>query len=405
MKILFGIYSHNDFDHIAPIIWKTLKNNQEIIIINLNPIYNIQKDKKFIFLKKKFKFEYFNYNDIEMLPHNFYDKYAQGSKYFKYKFILKKYLFFPEILLFKFLKKKNIKLFIFDWGSIYCRNRFSFIKYAKNNQVPVIAVPHGMQIFKNPKENNKFSKKFLLKHKQSYNYADAYVFQSKYHERQEISFGLDSKISKVLGSARFDLEWINILKKIYNYKKLFHNNDIIFFLPHFAKNYKTNVKNIIYLLEVIKDKKFNIYIKPHTRYTKKEILDSKFYKIFSKKFQSYENIRLTYKPSFILSLQAKIILYSGSSVFFDGFLLNKKIINLSFIQGRKTFIDNSKKIQNLKCVMSLRNYLNKTSLSKIKGDNFKQNCKIINNLLYGTSFTKKKGYVLNEYYKLIKELI
>ena len=53
MKILFAVYSYNDFDHMIPVIWKCLLKKEKIIILNVNPIFNLNNDIKFLYIKKK----------------------------------------------------------------------------------------------------------------------------------------------------------------------------------------------------------------------------------------------------------------------------------------------------------------------------------------------------------------
>ena len=110
---------------------------------------------------------------------------------------------------------------MFDWGTKYCRNRSDILNYAENKKIPIVTVPHGMQIFKFAMTVDK-TKINQAEHMLAYNYPDKYIFQSSFHAKQEINFGLNPKITRILGSARFDLEWINELKKIFklkNYKQ------------------------------------------------------------------------------------------------------------------------------------------------------------------------------------------
>ena len=341
---------------------------------------------------------------IQKLPSFFYDKYFKGSDYFKYYFKLKKILYLPKKLIFSFLKKKKVKVIIFDWGTKYCRNRYDIVEYAQKQKIPTLVIPHGMQIFTNPGENNKFTKQFLIKHKSSYNYPNEYILQSQLHYKQEINFGINKKIIKILGSARFDTQWIRELKKIYKIKNVKRKEKIIvFFLPHIGKNYVFNLKNILTILNILKfQKNIKILIKPHTRYLKNDFEKSIFYNTFKEKnFEKY-NIELSYEDSFILSNKSDIIFFSGSSIFLDGFILNKNVINLSFIQNRDTIIDKSRLITNITSIKKFEKNL-KNILYKKKTNNPNKKCKIIEDLLYGNNKIKKEGKVLEKYYSIIKK--
>ena len=73
MKILFVTYSFNDFDHMAPLIWKVCKKKNSVIILNANPKFTIQNDEKFKYLNRKFKIKLYQLNKIQKLPFFFYD--------------------------------------------------------------------------------------------------------------------------------------------------------------------------------------------------------------------------------------------------------------------------------------------------------------------------------------------
>ena len=204
---------------------------------------------------------------------------------------------------------------MFDWGTKYCRNRFDILNYAENKKIPIVTVPHGMQIFKFALTVDK-TKINQAEHMLAYNYPDKYIFQSSFHAKQEINFGLNPKITRILGSARFDLEWINELKKIFKLKNYKQKKIIVMFLPHIAEGFEIKNNNILKTLKLLKKtNNTKIILKPHTRYTLNQYYKTDFYKKFYKLFKDRKKIFFSDKNSFQLSKNADLILFSGASIF------------------------------------------------------------------------------------------
>ncbi len=297
-KIIFFIRHFNDLDHISPIIWSLLKTKKiEAIIFFTDPFNEkfFKKNFRTIILKKygaklvgfsdsnyRFKFLLPYIGSLFRLDNNFLNINIISSKIGG--IIL--YLFFKKKFQDEFIKKKSFELINDNYSILVFDHmvndlRKEIIKYSKNKKCINIALPHGAVLYSYKKKwLNKFKKKSAL----SLKIFDKVIFPNGIDK----FYGIEKKILKEkflkLGSPRFTIPWINVLKNNFSKKMQKERKKInILFLVEKEFNFYQNRKHIIsdikkqtQILQFLKKQKnFSLKIKLNTR----SITQSQLYRL------------------------------------------------------------------------------------------------------------------------------
>ncbi len=384
-KFIFFIRSYNDIDHTTPLInylsdFYSLEVFSKVNLNRLKPNENIN-----YLNSKNIKVRYLFDNTT-----NYYDNILETIFQFIYKLnnllnpneFLQK--FFNVSL--KFIQKKidinlnnkknwhlnifnskNIRCIFFDWSDINSFPYVNIVKYAKERNILVIGIPHGIEVFTNENIVNKkttLKKKFL---NNNVSYKFDYIFvQNQIGKKTFIKQKFKSEKIQILGSTRYDKHWIEIINKnYYKYETLLKN--------YFKDNQKINVViflnklhynvNKQMLLKAINDlsniEHINLIIKPHTRGMRVN-----FFKI-EKKNKSRIKIVNNNIPSYALSKWCHLGIVWGSSIGIQLVFDNKELIYPKFLHTNETIYDEYLK----KCIVSSP----KEMVEKINSFNLKNN--------------------------------
>lgn len=370
MKFIFLYRRITDIDHIIPIIYSLILKNidpQKIIYTDYfidKTTINLQNDPRIKFIKKfKIKFRqslFIKFYNIQKISHNtsqFRKIFIKPIVFLIYKFI--SLYFFIKILLIILLSIGN-RVIITD----NINSNFHQVISRKLN-VNLVSVPHGITLHNGNFKNSRGNLRFILPDLRNFKNYTNVVFYNK------ISLDVDKHFIsniKILGSARYCKQWIEIQKKIYSkLSKLFKNNKktILFLLEKSDFVKKNNeliqiVKNdevykvINYIIE---SNNFNLIIKTHP--------SSKFN---LSQFDLNENILIvdndeSYK-TFQLTDYADIILGIKSGAICDSIILNKFFLLLDFCHPFK--LDASYFLQSIHMVKSFDNFKNIISKQKFE---------------------------------------
>ena len=234
-KILFFTHSNNDLDHFLPIVEKNDKHENRILFCpdgNTSKINNLHK--KFILKKQTQIFEFINLLDnfILKIIYNFFQKLKffkiNNQKNFFLSKVLSILIFYSDKILTKLIPKKTLKNNILsylsnneielvvtdiqnqnkkDFSNFYRKSLNIFLQAIEKLKLPLFMITHGANIvFHDKKEGVSY---------------DINTFQS---DRLAICNNFENFLYKnlakkkdyirILGDVRFDLSWINYLKKI-----------------------------------------------------------------------------------------------------------------------------------------------------------------------------------------------
>lgn len=286
-KFLFVLRTFNDIDHIAPLIWKCINNNNfPLIIFNSNYDYNSDLRIKFLIRTGNVKIISMpdhlhdsNYNHLGSNKKiNFFKKitnkiYNQFRKPRSIPGKMYRKLFFDCSKEYNLLKSNNITAAVFEWGNPMMKGEVfeKIFKASKGLGIPTFSIPHGLNIYTNSDLHQDYItnlKRGILPNFSSWNQYDHIIVQTKYHQEHLIRFGLLRSKLHVWGSLRFCSSWQIINSKIH--KKFTSKNDsvdkvkVVIMMPHWNYNIKKN-ETINLIKEIMKLKNIYLIVKDHTR--------------------------------------------------------------------------------------------------------------------------------------------
>ena len=219
-KFLFFIRAYNDFDHLAPLIWKCIKEGDNPVILITTKL-KIEDDYRFKLVTKE--------NSVDII----YDVDDIFEKHFKAKTLLEKisrrlYMLRrnPQSLIGKlyrrfffdlskemdFLRQENFHACIFEWSTPFARGD-KIEKYfvaSKAVGIKTFALPHGCNIFVNNDSHCGYREslsrgKFV--DQSETRLFDYYIFQNPLRRDGWVQWGFDPIKTQAWGSLRFYPEW------------------------------------------------------------------------------------------------------------------------------------------------------------------------------------------------------
>jgi len=248
--IFFFVHRFNDIDHFTPVVYRMAKDTREkIMVLCLNPSYDIENDFRLNFLKKSdnvsidylyniykpsILFRVFNFlprshsgriiEDLKILlkrlrqrKRPFYpDAYRLTCRVIRgfmnrfdvfNRFILKHYGY---KWVFETVEYFEPSVLVFDHAAttrLY--NVRAFWDVAKKRNIPTISLPHGIPLFIRHSKDYDRSKRDYIN-----NECDYIVFQHRWWRDECVEFGLDSSKTAILGIARHCQEWQEVLIRI-----------------------------------------------------------------------------------------------------------------------------------------------------------------------------------------------
>jgi hypothetical protein len=245
MKFVFFIRRYNDIDHITPIIYRMAKDGYKgLEVLCINPTFDIENDFRLFFLKDEYQVtvDYVYRTHYPTIFHRFLAYAICGSfdpnilefkaKYFIYpirliQFCFRRYLFnrilerlvnyrfFGEEWAISMLKSKEPSVLIFDWHRPKQYNVRQLICAAKKLDIPIISVPHGMNLFHNKLVTWKAIRKGNDDdYGRFWEYFDHNIVQFDEFKTRVVEAGVPENKVSIIGSTRFCSEWESVLKRI-----------------------------------------------------------------------------------------------------------------------------------------------------------------------------------------------
>lgn len=401
MHIFFFGRRESDFDHFAPLAFFLKKKTTSKItftdIFMDATMVQYENDERFKFLKKlNIKFLYSPISKI------FYknEQKKTNSIFFKVikKILSKVYLIYAKFFyLFKIfvlsIKGRGESLFITDHNSVKFGNIYWFLNFfAKANKIKVVSIPHGLILHKGYKDQNLDKYSFSVS---NYDY-DMVVASNDIQKKIDHKNNLIK--TKVLGSLRYSIEWVKILKVIYKKKIFNREKPSVLFIDEkkgqkHSKGYIEWINNSKQkeLLDYLKrDNDINLIIKNHpsmnfSQKVKKN--DKKFY-IYNEKYTTFQLIN-----------SSDIIIGFTSSSIIDAFFLNKKILIPEYISSFKPIYKDYFNYLEVKNFKEFKLHYEKMKLSK-KNRNYMN---LNKNFFADITHSVKENFVSCNYIEFLKK--
>ena len=344
--VIFFIRNSVDIDHVTPVIHKVAsKNSNNLIVLCLNPRLNIYFDYRLRYLRENYNISIdYAYN---ILKRGFKDRFNQYIYCNRNNLQNNKFIMIIDLvsrLLSKIIKKiignKNYTkiiennfdiqwanellekykptVLVFDRIKRYQHNAGVIFDAAKIKGIPLISLPAGINLITSRFHTIDEEKQQKFKNVGDlFKDFDYFVVSNENVKKQNISRGLDERKIKVLGSARFSKEWVEINRKInYQEHKILRNTNKlkVVYMEHYnfvRANFTETVETINTLAKL---KFVDLVIKAHTR---------------NNRFQnSYENIQLADSniSSVALCQWADVVIVTVSSIAIEVLLSNTTLL-------------------------------------------------------------------------------
>lgn len=309
---LFIIDIPISFDLFAPIIYSLLKKKQKVLLVSIYPVHTYKKNQILKFLQNNglefnnisnFSIKYFFIYQLFRLFIFILPISVIVKRYGFWKKIYNNYSFLNKDLFLNYLIKNQVKSITID-ESLPVHKQEILSSLAKKKNIPLIEIPTGLHTVKNPRKLTN----------ENFKFADFILLPNDYLTKDE----LDEKNKKkllILGSARYDYEWIGILDELNSKLQINKNKKKIGVFTRYSGNILTKNSDFIIKLSKSKDNEIKFKEKPRT------ILPEKCH---------LEEITSTQLINW-----SDIIISHSSSILIEAIMKNKKILFLNFVQPKE----------------------------------------------------------------------
>ena len=343
MKFCFFLFHFNDIDHLTPVIWAALKRGHRVQAVMLDPTYETAGDPRLSLLADM-------------------SGYGQSDIAAEFALPLGRWIFalrnghprsFARRVARALLRKTGISTkcaarvlrnfapdaCVFEWGGPGSRGRSEFFAAAKQLGIRTAFLPHGMNIYlntdvtsaqrANPQRNNEIR-----------NWAvnpDDYVFQSEHHRTQSVESGMREDITRVMGSARFCPEWLDVNSGLYpefrTSKETKGRLKIIFMMPHWNYNVHRQA-TLDAIVAMARHDGLFLVIKDHTRGTgalPEAIRDD---------IEHRDNVEIVPDVSSTALMRwSDVVINFGSSIGLEALSSGTAMVNPSYLHSNQTVFD------------------------------------------------------------------
>jgi hypothetical protein len=411
-RTAFFLRAYNDLDHIAPIIWKFIKKEENPVVIFHTDV-DYENDYRIKFLISEGPVEIFRDLDEE------YMKFKKVSRNLFYRvrhklFRLKRD---PRTLLgrlhrkfsfdcsnqVKFLLKNEISQCVFEWGTPFERGEVinKYFIAAKGQGITTLCLPHGCNMFTHSDVNEGY-RAFMIRggipdqsFRREYDY---YVFQNPYRRDGWVKWGYNPVKTFAWGSARWCPEWQKLNQEIcpeFIPKKDPNQRYKIVFMQY-QSNYNIDKDLIWSLLSTIASNNgIQLIIKDNprhgTNYSSKQFLEN---------YGNVQNVEFVGNEANSPALieWAECVIAFGSSIGIEALCQNQPLINSYYLISNSTHFEKFEAALNAASKSEVMSHIKKlmsNSEYNVKSDGKE---KLFKEFIYGG---KDKHDVLESYYNKI----
>jgi hypothetical protein len=355
---LFFVRHFNDIDHLTPVAWKLNKDGYQVAVFCMNLRYDIQQDYRLRFLKDQgvvvdylydafyekrgpvHKFLYtlirVSYRAQQKLAHDYQWPSGAlpkllgrlaglaGTMFYK----IAREIYYNHRWARSVLKRTNAQAVCFDYIMPRLYVVDAFLKAAGQMSIPVLALPHGVQLYTNEitKPKSTGTRRFA-----KFNRFDHIIAPNKLRKDILVKAGVAGDKISVLGSARYCRAWIE------------QNSQIV---PKATAKFSGNSENLKVVLMPSKPQcrldmermfascrlmaeltEIEAVIKPHTRTRKMD------------QFGNYPLPDVSHMLTADLCEWADVLLVVGSSVITEALMRGKPALYLKYLHDNTTLFE------------------------------------------------------------------
>ena len=351
-KFLFFLRAYNDFDHLAPLIWKCIKEGDEPVILITTKL-KIETDYRFklITAEKNIRIVY----DEDVV----FEKHFQAKTLFQKllrrfymlrrnpnNFVGRVYrnLFFDLSKEMNFLRYESFHACIFEWSTPFARGD-KIEKYfiaSKALGIRTFALPHGCNIFVNSDVTHGYRESLSrgkLVDQSETSLFDYYIFQNPTRRDGWIQWGFDPAKTQAWGSLRFFPDWasknLKACPKFSSEKDKSSKLKVVFM--QFQKEYNIdNVEVLNFLKGVSNIEEISLVVKDATREGKSFYDQNKASKELGESLIAWVGNEI-HSPALIR--WADLVIVIGGSIGIEAMLQKKHILYPSFLSSNYTLYE------------------------------------------------------------------
>jgi len=382
---LFFVRHFNDIDHIAPVAWKLHKDSYPVAVFCMNLQYDIQQDYRLRFLKDQgvvvdYLYDAF-YKDRDPV-HQFLYSLIRASYKVRQKLVheyqgssrvlaklLGLLIGLAGTMFFKItrriyyghrwarlvLERTNAQAVCFDYifPRLYVVD--AFLKAAGVMSIPVLALPHGIQLFTNELSNPKstMARKFY-----KFNRFDYIVVPNNLRKDFLLKAGVAGEKISVLGSARYCRAWLDQNYKIApkTARELSRDSKKLKVVLMPSKPHcRLDMERLFASCRLIAELNgIEAVIKPHTRTRNMD------------QFGNYPLSDVSHVLTTHLCGWADVLLVVGSSVITEGLMRGKPVLYLKYLHDNTTLFEELGACWTIHNELELKNALISLQTQKIE---------------------------------------
>tara|TARA_B100002052_G_scaffold58743_1_gene51738 strand:+ start:13303 stop:14559 length:1257 start_codon:yes stop_codon:yes gene_type:complete len=351
-KFLFFLRAYNDFDHLAPLIWKCVTEGDEPTILITTKL-KIEDDYRFKLISSKEKIRIIYEEDtvfekhfqaktfLQKLSRRFYmvrrDKNNLIGRFYRK-------LFFDLSHEMNFLRDEGFHACIFEWSTPFARGD-KIEKYfiaSKALGIKTFALPHGCNIFVNSDVTSGYRDSFSrgkLVDQSETGLFDYYIFQNPIRRDGWIQWGFDPIKTQAWGSLRFSPDWaaknLKACPKFSSEKDKFSKLRIVFM--QFQKEYNIYNEQVLSFLKAISNvEEISLVVKDATREGKSFYDQNKASKELGESLVAWVGNEI-HSPALID--WADLVIVIGGSIGIEAMLQNKPVLYPSFLSSNYTLYE------------------------------------------------------------------
>jgi len=393
--VIFFIREFNDVDHIVPVVYKMAKAGSEHIeVLCQNPFFDIYGDFRLRLLKENFSNVKIDYIYERFLPtpvHAFLALIINGHN-FKSGIVTKILRFaFNKAWAKKFFTKCKARLLVFDHIEPEAYITGALLAAAKDLKISTVGLPNGLPLFSYGYKELPESYKRELEADLDY-----LVVPHERARKYRLDAGFKPERVKVLGSARFCEEWIEIL-----HKAIPKDENV---LPGEAPDNKLKVVYVERGLDLYGEHKYKVksalkklgeldfvdlVIKPHTRAKNLH-------------FEGLpESVKIANAANSVNLIRwADVVIGTVSSILVEAFVQGKIFIYPKFFTDERMLFEETGACWAVRSVEELEEALGMIKSGSVKNPYPRENVlRFLNEAVYGGSFGRD---VLGGYEKFIR---
>ncbi|RJX31622.1 MAG: hypothetical protein C4525_11530 [Desulfarculus sp.] len=222
-RILFLVRAYNDIDHMLPVAWRLAADQTaEVELLCFNPTYDLAGDFRIQFLSREYQVPcgYLYQAHLPTLAHRLAAGLICGRSLLPPAAVewiheRARFVLFGRDWPRQMLERQRPDVLVLDWQRPKFFNVVSVLQAARGLGIPIVALPHGMNLVTNFLCTNKAVKEGRDQNfGEDWKYFDFSLVQLDLYRQRVIAGGVSPDKVLVMGSARFCPEWREVYKSL-----------------------------------------------------------------------------------------------------------------------------------------------------------------------------------------------